>query len=39
MTRYWKINLKVMNEAGGVLNGEDISKENEANSLFFELEF
>lgn len=39
MTRYWKINLKFMNEAGEVLKGEDISEENEASTLFFELEF
>ncbi len=39
MTGYWKINLKLMNEADEVLKGEDITEENEASSLYFELEF
>ncbi|WP_396590327.1 hypothetical protein [Allomuricauda sp. R78024] len=39
MTGYWKINLKVENETGEVLKGEDITEENESSSLFFELEF
>lgn len=39
MTGYWKINLKVENETGEVLKGEDITEENENSSLFFEIEF
>ncbi len=39
MTGYWKINLKLENEIGEVLKGEDITEENESSSLFFELEF
>nr|AWJ66194.1 hypothetical protein [uncultured bacterium] len=39
MTGYWKINLKLMNESDEVLNGEDITEENEDSSLFFEIEF
>lgn len=39
MTGYWKINLKVENKNGEVLKGEDITEENEASSLFFEIEF
>ncbi len=39
MTGYWKINLKLENEVGEVLKGEDITEENESSSLFFELEF
>jgi len=39
MTGYWKINLKLMNEADEVLKGEDITTENKGSSLYFELEF
>lgn len=39
MTGYWKINLKLLNDHGDVLKGEDVSEENESSSLFFELEF
>ncbi len=39
MTGYWKINLKLMNDSGVVLKGEDITEENESSSLFFEIEF
>lgn len=39
MTGYWKLNLKLMDSAGEVLKGEDITEEQEASSLFFELEF
>ena len=39
MTGYWKINLKVMDADGVVLKGEDITDENEASSLYFEMEF
>lgn len=39
MTGYWKINLKLMNVANDVLKGEEVTEENEASSLFFEIEF
>ncbi|MEZ4971065.1 MAG: hypothetical protein R2814_15655 [Flavobacteriaceae bacterium] len=39
MTGYWKLNLKLLNTTGEVLKGEDITDENEASSLYFELEF
>jgi hypothetical protein len=39
MTGYWKINLKLENESGEILKGEDITEENESSSLFFEIEF
>ena len=39
MTGYWKINLKVKNATGEVLKGEDVTEENEASSLYFEMEF
>ncbi|SHJ14666.1 hypothetical protein SAMN04487911_11240 [Arenibacter nanhaiticus] len=39
MTGYWKLNLKVLNESGELLKGEDVTEENEASSLYFELEF
>ncbi|MDT7827467.1 hypothetical protein RQM65_02165 [Pricia sp. S334] len=39
MTGYWKINLKLMNEADEVLMGEDVTEENEESSLFFGIEF
>lgn len=39
MTGYWKINLKLMNEADAVLKGEAVTEENESSSLFFEIEF
>lgn len=39
MTGYWKINLKLMNDIGEVLKGEDVTEENEDSSLFFEIEF
>ena len=39
MTGYWKLNLKVLNGSGEVLKGEDVTEENEASSLYFELEF
>ncbi|WP_411030756.1 hypothetical protein [Spongiimicrobium sp. 3-5] len=39
MTGYWKINLKIENENGDVLKGEDVTEENESSSLFFEIEF
>ena len=39
MTGYWKINLKLENEIGEILKGEDVTDENESSSLFFEIEF
>lgn len=39
MTGYWKLNLKLLNGTGEVLKGEDITDENEASTLYFELEF
>ncbi|MCW9036927.1 MAG: hypothetical protein OQJ79_03335, partial [Altibacter sp.] len=38
MTGYWRINLKLMNETGDVLKGEDITDTNAESSLYFELE-
>jgi len=39
MTGYWKINLQLANAAGDILKGEEITEENEASSIFFEVEF
>ncbi len=39
MTGYWKINLKLMDESDLVLKGEDVTEQNEASSLYFEIEF
>ncbi|WP_179318962.1 hypothetical protein [Winogradskyella helgolandensis] len=39
MTGYWKLNLKLMNANDDVLKGEDVTDENEASSLYLELEF
>lgn len=39
MTGYWKLNLKLMNTSNEVLKGEDVTEENEASSLYLELEF
>jgi hypothetical protein len=39
MTGYWKLNLKLMNTNDDVLKGEDVTEENEASSLYLELEF
>jgi len=39
MTGYWKINLKLMNQSGDVLKGEDVTEANPESSLYFELEF
>jgi hypothetical protein len=38
MTGYWRINLKLLNDANEVLKGEDITDTNLESSLFFELE-
>ncbi|MCF1192087.1 hypothetical protein LRR18_10875 [Mangrovimonas sp. AS39] len=39
MTGYWVLNLKLLNEVGEVLKGEDVTEENIQSSLYFELEF
>jgi hypothetical protein len=39
MTGYWKINLKLLNENGDVLKGEDVTETNPESSLYFEIEF
>ncbi|WP_139855322.1 hypothetical protein [Aequorivita sinensis] len=39
MTGYWKINLKLLNQAGEILKGEDVTEDNPESSLYFELEF
>lgn len=39
MTGYWKINLQLANSAGTVLKGEEVTDQNPASSLFFEIEF
>lgn len=39
MTGYWKVNLKLLNQNGEVLKGEDVTESNPESSLFFELEF
>lgn len=39
MTGYWKINLKLLNTNGEILKGEDVTDENPASSLYFEIEF
>ena len=39
MTGYWKINLKLLNQNGDVLKGEDVTEINPESSLYFEIEF
>ena len=39
MTGYWRINLKLLNENGEILKGEDVTEANPESSLYFELEF
>lgn len=39
MTGYWVLNLKLLNEVGEVLKGEDVTEDNTQSSLYFELEF
>lgn len=39
MTGYWKVNLKLLNQNGEVLKGEDVTESNPESSLYFELEF
>src|SRR5690554_3817387 len=37
MTGYWKINMKLLDENGEVLKGEDVTEDNPSSSLFFEI--
>ena len=39
MTGYWVLNLKLLNDEGEVLKGEDVTEDNEQSSLYLELEF
>lgn len=39
MTGYWKINLRVANENGDVIKGEEVTESNPASSIYFEIEF
>lgn len=39
MTGYWMINLKLLNENGEVIKGEDVTEDHPASTLYFELEF
>ncbi|WP_053971672.1 hypothetical protein [Mangrovimonas sp. ST2L15] len=39
MTGYWVLNLKLLNELGDVLKGEDVTEDNTQSSLYFEMEF
>lgn len=39
MTGYWVFNLKLLNDEGEVLKGEDITEDNDQSSLYFEIEF
>jgi hypothetical protein len=38
MTGYWRLNLKLLNEQGDVLKGEDVTEANPESSLYFEVE-
>lgn len=39
MTGYWKINLQLLDNAGTVLKGEEVTSTVEASSIYFEVEF
>lgn len=39
MTGLWRINMKLINPAGEVLKGEDITENHPESSLYFEMEF
>lgn len=39
MTGYWVLNLKLLDETGQVLKGEDVTEENIQSSVYLELEF
>ena len=39
MTGYWKINLKLLNESGETVMGNEVTETDPASDLYFELEF
>lgn len=39
MTGYWKINLQLIDQSGAILKGENVTDQNPASSIYFELEF
>lgn len=39
MSGYWKVNLQLENNNGEVLKGEEVTDDNEASSIYFEIEF
>ena len=39
MTGYWKINLKLLNDSGETVMGNDVTENDPASDLYFELEF
>ena len=39
MTGYWKLNLILRNQNNEILKGEAVTEENEASTLFLEIEF
>ncbi len=39
MTGYWKINLKLLNDSGEAVKGNDVTETDPASELYFELEF
>ncbi|MAN58719.1 MAG: hypothetical protein CMC08_02655 [Flavobacteriaceae bacterium] len=39
MTGLWRLNLKLLNDKGEVIKGEDITEANPESSLYFEVEF
>ena len=39
MTGYWKISLKLLNDSGMLIKGEDIAGNVTSSSIYFELEF
>lgn len=39
MTGYWKINLKLLNESGEEIMGEDVTETNPESNLYFDLTF
>lgn len=39
MTGYWKVNLVLEDNNGGILKGEEVTETNKSSSIYFELEF